>query len=80
MDKLDRTSLINYLSKHDIPAMIYYKIPLHLQIVFSGLGYKSGDFPVSERCSKSILSIPMHPYLEDDEQNKIIEVLNSYEQ
>ena len=78
-DRLDRTSLINYLSRHDIPSMIYYKIPLHLQKVFSGLGYDKGDFPISESCSKSILSIPMHPYLENHEQNKIIEVLNSYE-
>ena len=57
--------------------MIYYKIPLHLQKCFNNLGYKLGDFPVSEDCSKRIFSIPMHPYLSRKNQDIIIEVLNN---
>ena len=59
--------------------MIYYKLPLHLQEVFSDLGYNKGDFPVTEDCSRRIFSIPMHPYLNFSELNTIIELLNLYE-
>ena len=57
--------------------MIYYKLPLHLQTVMKRLGYKEGDFPISERISKQIFSIPMHPYLDKNQQNRIIKILNS---
>ena len=75
----DRNSVIKDLTSHDIPAMIYYKLPLHLQEVFSDLEYKKGDFPVSEECSEKIFSIAMHPYLDHIQQDAIIEVLNSFE-
>ena len=67
---------MSMLSKANIPSMIYYKLPLHLQTVMKHLGYKEGDFPVSESISNQIFSIPMHPYLDKDKQNRIIEVLN----
>ena len=57
--------------------MIYYKIPLHLQKVFDYLGYEKGDFPVSEKTSENILSIPMHPYIKTSEQDKILEGLHA---
>jgi len=58
-----REEVINKLSKNNIPNVIYYKMPLHLMEAFSSLGYKEGDFPISEGLSKRILSLPMHPYL-----------------
>ena len=64
------------LKQLNIPSMVYYKTPLHLQKVFKSLGYKKGDFPISERVSRQIFSIPMHPYLDIDDQNYIIEALN----
>ena len=51
--------------------MIYYKTPLHLQKVFLSLGYKMGDFPVSETISKKIISLPMYPYLDEKSQDNI---------
>ena len=57
--------------------MIYYQLPLHLQGVFSDLGYVQGDYPISEKCSQTIFSIPMHPYLDRSNQDIIIEALNS---
>ena len=72
----NRDRIITLLKERDIPAMIYYKISLHLQQVFNYLGYKKGDFPVSEQTSRNILSIPMHPYLEKSEQDQILETLN----
>jgi UDP-2-acetamido-2-deoxy-ribo-hexuluronate aminotransferase len=73
----DRGSAIEHLKSHDIPAIIYYKISLHLQGVFSALGYTQGDFPVSEESSKKTFSIPMHPNLDRNQQDVIIEMLNS---
>ena len=74
----ERDEIISHLNDQDIPSMIYYKIPLHLQDVFKKLGYGVGDFPISEQASKQIFSIPMHPYLDNEKQNRIIEVLNKY--
>tara|TARA_Y100000741_G_scaffold241536_1_gene185047 strand:+ start:1117 stop:2232 length:1116 start_codon:yes stop_codon:yes gene_type:complete len=73
---LDRMNIMSKLKKADIPSMVYYRLPLHIQNVFKGLGYKKGDFPLSEEVSSKIFSIPMHPYLGRDQQNKIIEILN----
>ena len=75
----DRDSAIEHLKSHNIPAMIYYKISLHQQEVFSDLGCEKGDYPVSEECSEKIFSIPMHPYIGRSQQDEIIEMLNSCE-
>ena len=72
-----RNEIMYSLSNANIPSMIYYKCPLHLQTVFKKLGYGKGDFPISERVANQIFSIPMHPYLDKDKQNRIIEVLNN---
>ena len=73
----ERLDIMSRLTELNIPSMVYYKLPLHLQQVFKSLGYSNGDFPSSEKVSKQILSIPMHPYLNKSEQDKIIEVLNN---
>jgi len=75
--EFERNEIMSILSDSNIPSMIYYKCPLHLQTVFKKLGYEKGDFPISERVARQIFSIPMHPYLDKDKQNRIIEVLNS---
>ncbi len=72
-----RDLLMSDLKKENIPSIIYYRIPLHLQSVFSKLDYRIGDFPVSEMISSKIFSIPMHPYLVDKQQDKILEILNN---
>ena len=63
------------LKENGIPTAVYYPKPLHLQSAFSYLGYKVGDFPVSEDCSRRIFSLPMHPYLEDKTIERICRVL-----
>ena len=73
--KQKRDSAIELLESHEIPAMIYYRIPLHLQKVFSDLGFREGDFPVSENAANHIFSIPMHPYLRREQQDRILDVL-----
>ena len=73
-----REKAIEFLNRKSIPNMIYYKIPLHLQKVFKHLKYKKGDFPVTEDVSDKIISLPMHPYLKSDDQDFIIQNLNSF--
>lgn len=68
---IDRDALKAALNEKGIPAMIYYPIPLHLQKAYSSERYKKGDFPVSECLSRSVLSLPMHTEL-DDEQLRFI--------
>jgi len=55
------------LKEQGIPTAVHYPMPLHLQECFAYLGYKEGDFPIAEKVSKEIMSLPMNPYLSDDE-------------
>ena len=55
------------LKEQGIPTAVHYPLPLHLQECFGYLGYQEGDFPIAESVSKEILSLPMNPYLSDDE-------------
>jgi len=71
----ERERLIQAMQQAGVPAMIYYKIPLHLQKAYTFLGYSTGDFPVSEDLSSRIFSLPMHPYLKDEEIEQICSVL-----
>ena len=77
-DEKQRADLQNKLKEADIPTAIYYPKPLHLQSAFSALGYRPGDFPVSEEISRRIFSLPMHPYLAEEAQQKITEIIYSY--
>jgi UDP-2-acetamido-2-deoxy-ribo-hexuluronate aminotransferase len=63
------------LKEWNIPTAIYYPKPLHLQDAYLYLGYQKGDFPVTEFCAERIFSVPMHPYMEQEEQAYIIEGL-----
>ena len=70
-----RDELIDRLSQNKIPSVIYYKYPIHLMQAFNYLGYSNGDFPVSEMLSLQIISLPMHPYLTETEQKKILKYI-----
>ena len=70
-DSAERSDLMAKLKEAGIPTAIYYPKPLHRQTAFSGLGYKEGDFPVSEDCARRIFSLPMHPYLAAGDQRRI---------
>ncbi len=63
---VDRTALREYLASKDIPAMIYYPIPLHLQKAYLDPRYKEGDFPVTEQLCASVVSLPMHTELDEE--------------
>ena len=75
---LSRDKYISRLKDNKIPTAVYYPKPLNLQNAFiNSFNYYDKKLPVSEKISKSIFSIPMHPYLDYKSQNKIIETLNS---
>ncbi len=71
----DRERFMVALRNEGIPSMIYYRIPLHLQKAYEGLGYQAGDFPVAEDFSSRVFSLPMHPYLKEGEIDRICQVL-----
>ena len=75
-DKVKRDKAQSLLSKNNIPSVIYYSIPGHLQTGYKYLNYKEGDFPVSEKLSNTILSLPMHPYLEEKEIDIIVRTIS----
>lgn len=65
--KEQRTHLQKELKEQGIPTMVYYPKPMHLQGAFADLGYKKGDFPVAESLCERVLSLPMHPYLNEED-------------
>lgn len=70
-----REEVIAKLKERGIHTGVYYPLPLHLQNVYSHLGYRPGDCPVAERLSKTLLAIPMSPFLREDEQDQVIAAL-----
>lgn len=80
LNGVDRNALREYLASKDIPAMIYYPIPLHLQKAYLDPRYKEGDFPVTEKLCASVVSLPMHTELDEETLNyitsNVLEFLN----
>jgi dTDP-4-amino-4,6-dideoxygalactose transaminase len=68
----DREGLQAYLAEAGIGSGIHYPIPLHLQKAYQYLGYKKGDFPVTERVAEEILSLPMFPQLQPNQQKQVV--------
>lgn len=73
----ERDAVTAKLKEKGIPTAIYYPLPLHQQEAFADLGHKAGDFPLSEKAASEIFSIPMHPYLSKEDQDKIIEAITT---
>ncbi|WP_203583409.1 DegT/DnrJ/EryC1/StrS aminotransferase family protein [Paludibacter sp. 221] len=67
LNGVDRAALQKSLSEKGIPAMVYYPVPLHLQKAYQDSRYKAGDFPVAEKLSACVLSLPMHTELSDEQ-------------
>ena len=70
-DSINRAKLIERLKSKGIPSMVYYAKPMHLQGAFEEKRSAAADCPVTENLCKTVLSLPMHPYLKDDEIKKI---------
>ena len=73
-----RDELRQFLTDRQIGSEIYYPLPLHLQTSLANLGYKVGDFPVSEAAAREVLALPMYPELREDEQQTVVEAIASF--
>lgn len=74
----ERDKLANFLKENGIGTSIYYPLGLHMQKCFENLGYKQGDFPVTEQASKSTLALPMFPELMKKEQQYLAEIIKKF--
>ena len=72
----DREKLKSDLSEQGIPTATFYPTPIHLSAAYSHLGYQTGDFPISEKISKHIISLPMHPFLDEEQILNISDAVN----
>jgi len=73
-----RNELKTWLKEKQIPSMIYYPVPLHLQLAYRDLGYQQGDMPVSEEHTRRVLSLPMHSELEEEQLNYISQQIHAF--
>ena len=71
----DRDAVRDALAAHDIESGIHYPVPLHLQPAYAQLGYTAGQFPVAERLTSRILSLPMFPELSATQVERVVSVL-----
>lgn len=75
----DRDKFQNYLLEKDIATQIHYPIPPHLSRAYNYLGYKKGDFPITENDADTLISLPLYEGMTKDEINYVINTINRYE-
>ena len=71
----NRDQVAEHLKTRGVPTAVYYPKCLHEQPVFAALGYRYGDFPISEQASREVLSLPMHPFLTPRDQDSVVAAL-----
>ena len=71
----NRDQLKSDLTALEIPTAVFYPTPIHLSTAYQFLGYQTGDFEVSERAAKRVISLPMHPYLETETIDHICDAI-----
>jgi dTDP-4-amino-4,6-dideoxygalactose transaminase len=74
----DRAGLQNHLAAARIDTGIHYPVPLHLQKAYQGLGYKPGDFPITEQAASEIVSLPMFPQITAEQQSRVVDEITRF--
>lgn len=77
-DQKDRDELKEYLGKEDIPSMIYYPKTMSQQKAFEGMESVKTDLSIATDLSKRVLSLPLHPYMDHDEQDQVINAIYKF--
>ena len=75
----DRDGLMKHLADAKIGTGIHYPVPLHLQKAYEGLHHKAGDYPVAEKASAEIVSLPMFPQLTEEEQRRVVSSIQEFQ-
>ena len=75
---IDRFALQEYLKEKEVPAMVYYPVPMHMQKAYDDPRYKEGDFPVTEELSRQVISLPMHTELDEEQLAYITKCVLSF--
>ena len=75
--KKSRDKIREALTKHGIENALHYPVPVHLQEAYNDLGYKKGDLPVAEKTAGEVLSLPLHPYMTEDDVKTVAQVIAS---
>lgn len=73
-----REDLMAFLKENEIGCGVYYPKPLHLHEHFRKMGYKEGDFPVSEKLSKEVLSLPVNPFVTEEDVEKVVSKIKEF--
>ena len=73
-----RDELRKYLTENEIGSEIYYPVPFHMQECFSYLGYKKGDFPVSEWCAADSIALPIYPELSKEQIEFTVKTISEF--
>lgn len=73
-----RDELRDYLASRGVETKVHYPIPIHLQECCRGLGYRRGDFPVTERQADQILSLPVHQYLDQSQRDLVADLIERF--
>jgi dTDP-4-amino-4,6-dideoxygalactose transaminase len=74
----ERDKLQAKLKEEGIPSMVYYKKPMHKQVAFAEHDYDYNDFEVTNKLCDTVLSLPMHPYLSENDVNIVVKVIENY--
>ena len=73
-----RNQLKNYLEKHQIGSLIHYPFPVYRQKAFKYLNHSPGDFPITDKLAREILSIPINPYLSRKKIKYVCQIINQF--
>jgi len=73
-----RDELQQFLADNQVATGLHYPVPLHLQQAYAHMGYRAGDFPISERAASEILSLPMFPELTPDQQQLVTDLIRAF--
>jgi dTDP-4-amino-4,6-dideoxygalactose transaminase len=74
----ERDALAAHLRAQGVGTMIYYPVPLHLQGLYTDLGYGAGALPVSEQASREVLSLPIYPQLGEEQQSEVVGAIGAF--
>ena len=73
-----RDALRQYLQQQQVPSMVYYPLPNHLQPAYQYLGYRAGQFPVAEKLCQTVLSLPIHPTLSEQQVDYVAAAVRTW--